>query len=114
MMAIEMGGGVYCPLSPRDPQQRLHSLLEHTKSSYILVHYLTKSKFHHHTISFNIDSILVNDEIEYNDDGERFANAEKASDHVAYIIFTSGSTGIPKAVRRHRSAKRSDSYVIYL
>ena len=98
MMAIEMGGGVYCPLSPRDPHQRLHSLLEQTKSSYILVHYLTKSKFHHHTISINIDSILANDDIENNDDVDRLTNINKTPDAMAYVIFTSGSTGTPKAV----------------
>ena len=27
MIAIEMVGGVYCPLSPRDPQHRLHALI---------------------------------------------------------------------------------------
>ncbi|CAF5022259.1 unnamed protein product, partial [Rotaria sp. Silwood1] len=26
MMAIVMAGGVYCPLSPRDPEHRLHAL----------------------------------------------------------------------------------------
>ncbi|CAF1283871.1 unnamed protein product [Adineta steineri] len=28
IMGIEMAGGVYCPLSPRDPQHRLHALVE--------------------------------------------------------------------------------------
>ncbi|CAF4106619.1 unnamed protein product, partial [Rotaria sordida] len=45
MMAIEMAGGVYCPLSPRDPQHRLHGLVEQTHSRLVLVHHLTKKKF---------------------------------------------------------------------
>ena len=45
MMAIEMVGGVYCPLSPRDPQHRLHALLQQTQSRLVLVHHLTKTKF---------------------------------------------------------------------
>ena len=99
MMAIEMVGGVYCPLSPRDPQQRLHSLLEQTQSSHILVHHLTKNKFRHHTISINIDSILAKDEIDNNDDVDRLTNIDKTPNDMAYIIFTSGSTGTPKVVR---------------
>ena len=98
MMAIEMIGGVYCPLSPRDPQQRLHSLLEQTQSSHILVHHWTKSKFPHHTVSIDIDSILANDEIDNNEDVDRLTNIDKTPDDMAYVIFTSGSTGIPKAV----------------
>ena len=34
MLAIEMAGGVYCPLSPQDPQHRLQSLLEQTQSHF--------------------------------------------------------------------------------
>ena len=45
MMAIEMVGGVYCPLSPRDPQHRLHALVQQTQSRLVLVHWLTKTKF---------------------------------------------------------------------
>ncbi|CAF1356610.1 unnamed protein product, partial [Adineta steineri] len=41
IMSIEMAGGVYCPLSPRDPQHRLHSLVEQTQSRLVLVHHLT-------------------------------------------------------------------------
>ncbi|CAF4473103.1 unnamed protein product, partial [Adineta steineri] len=44
-MAIEMGGGVYCPLSPRDPQHRLHTLVQQTQSRLVLIHWLTKNKF---------------------------------------------------------------------
>ena len=37
-MAIEMVGGIYCPLSPHDPQQRLHTLVQQTQSRLVLVH----------------------------------------------------------------------------
>ncbi|CAF4246318.1 unnamed protein product, partial [Rotaria sordida] len=45
VIAIEMAGGVYCPLSPRDPEHRLHLLVEQTQSQLVLVHHLTKNKF---------------------------------------------------------------------
>ena len=59
-MAIEMVGGVYCPLSPRDPQHRLHTLIQQTQSRLVLVHCLTKTKFNDDIISLDIDSILIN------------------------------------------------------
>ncbi|CAF0942614.1 unnamed protein product [Didymodactylos carnosus] len=45
IMAIEMIGGVYCSLSPRDPQHRLYVLLEQTQYRLLLLHPLTQSKF---------------------------------------------------------------------
>jgi non-ribosomal peptide synthetase component F len=98
MLAIEMGGGVYCPLSPQDPQHRLQSLLEQTQSRSFLVHHLTKNKFQMTNISTNIDSILVNNDIEINDDINLLTSVSITLDNIAYIIFTSGSTGTPKAV----------------
>ena len=97
-MGIEIIGGVYCPLSSRDPPHRLHSLLTQIQSSSILVHHLTKTKFQHHIILINIDSIVANDQMDNNDDVYQLTGMHKTPDDIAYIIFTSGSTGIPKAV----------------
>src|ERR1700678_1747725 len=97
-MAIEMAGGVYCPLSPRDPQHRLHSLLEQTQSRFVFVHYLTKTKFQNGTISVDIDSVLANNDVESDFDLDTITSVVVAPDNIAYIIFTSGSTGTPKAV----------------
>jgi non-ribosomal peptide synthetase component F len=98
MLAIEMTGGVYCPLSPRDPQHRLQSLLEQTQSHFLLVHHLTKNKFQMNNISTNIDSVLLNDVFENDDDINLLATVLISLNNIAYIIFTSGSTGTPKAV----------------
>ncbi|CAF1292901.1 unnamed protein product [Adineta steineri] len=38
IMAIEMSGGVYCPLSSRDPQYHVHALIQRTESRLVLVH----------------------------------------------------------------------------
>ncbi|CAF1165930.1 unnamed protein product, partial [Adineta steineri] len=105
IMGIEMAGGVYCPLSPRDPQHRLYALTQQTQSRLVLVHYLTKTKFNHDVISLAIDSILnINDM-----DNQGLSNMIIKGDEIAYIIFTSGSTGTPKAVRFHFILK----YLIY-
>ncbi len=102
-MAIEMAGGVYCPLSPRDPQHRLYKLVQQTQSPLILVHWLTKAKFQNDSILVDIDLLLINinHNVQSDADVDRLSSVPVASDKIAYIIFTSGSTGIPKAVSHH-------------
>jgi non-ribosomal peptide synthetase component F len=110
MMAIEMVGGVYCPLSPRDPQHRLHALIQQTQSRLVLVHWLTKTNFQNDVMSVNIDSVLINNnDIESDVDFNRLSSVLVTSDNIAYIIFTSGSTGTPKAV----SDKTDNELVLY-
>jgi non-ribosomal peptide synthetase component F len=98
MLAIEMAGGIYCPLSHRDPQHRLRSLLEQGQSRSVLVHHLTRTKFPMNVISTDIDLVLVNSDIKSDNDLDRLATILLVPNHIAYIIFTSGSTGTPKAV----------------
>ena len=100
MMAIEMVGGVYCPLSPRDPQHRLHALVQQTQTHLVLLHELTADRFSNENISLNIDSTLASNHIEVDVDADRLSSVIVTSDDIAYIIFTSGSTGAPKAVCR--------------
>jgi fengycin family lipopeptide synthetase D len=98
MLAIEMIGGVYCPLSPRDPEYRLHSLLQQTNSRLLLVHWLTKTNFDDDIISCDIDSILHGNIMTTDIDIGQLSNVAVTSNDIGYIIFTSGSTGTPKAV----------------
>ncbi|CAF4417263.1 unnamed protein product, partial [Adineta steineri] len=93
-MAIAMAGGVYCPLSPRDPQHRLHTLVQQTSCRLVLIHWLTKNMFNDDITTFDISSILVNNSIV---DTDQLSNTTVRADNIAYVIFTSGSTGIPKA-----------------
>ncbi|CAF4311925.1 unnamed protein product, partial [Adineta steineri] len=99
IMAIEMAGGVYCPLSPRDPQHRLHALIQQTQSRCAFVHHLTKTKFDDDIITLDIDSILIMNDLNSNMDNNCFSSVVVKGEDIAYIIFTSGSTGIPKAVQ---------------
>jgi non-ribosomal peptide synthetase component F len=98
MMAIEMVGGVYCPLSPQDPQYRLHALVQQTRSHIVLVHHLTKSMFNADIKSVNINLILIGNDANKCVHIDQLSHIVVTPDSIAYIIFTSGSTGTPKAV----------------
>ena len=93
-----MSGGVYCPLSSRDPQHRLLGLIQQTQSRLILVHHLTKTKFKDDIVALNVEELLIRYDTESDIDVERLSTIRVTPDHIAYIIFTSGSTGVPKAV----------------
>ena len=98
LVAVAFVGGIYCPLSPRDPQQRLQALLQQTNSRIVLVHHSTKKKFNDDIISPDIDLIFTQTQSSDETHVDRLSNVIVSPNHVAYIIFTSGSTGIPKAV----------------
>jgi non-ribosomal peptide synthetase component F len=104
MLAIEMAGGVYCPLSPRDPQHRLRSLLQQSQSRSVLVHHLTRTKFQMNVISTDIDSALVTNDVHSDNDVDLLATVLVTPNDISYIIFTSGSTGTSKAVSNHRNS----------
>lgn len=103
MMSIEMANGVYCPLSPEDPQHRLHTLLQQTQSHLVLVHAMTKDKFDENQRILDIDDVLNTDSVVTTADLDALSNMKVTWENIAYVIFTSGSTGIPKAVRICRS-----------
>ncbi len=97
-MAIEMIGGVYCPLSPRDPQHRLLALVQQTQSRLVLVHWLTKMKFNDTIVLLEVDLVVTNNDVATDVDVDSLSSVEVTLDNIAYVIFTSGSTGTPKAV----------------
>ena len=98
MMAIEMTGGVYCPLSPQDPNYRLQSLLQQTQCRLVLVHSLTSNRLDGDTVILDIDSVFNSINTSYDGTVDQLESVIIVPDDIAYIIFTSGSTGTPKAV----------------
>ncbi|CAF1345971.1 unnamed protein product [Adineta steineri] len=99
IMAIEMSGGVYCPLSSRDPQYHVHALIQRTESRLVLVHWLTQSKFNNKAVSIDVHSPWINNGIISAANVDRLSIITVTSSNIAYIIFTSGSTGVPKAIK---------------
>ncbi|CAF1459834.1 unnamed protein product, partial [Adineta steineri] len=113
MITIEMVGGIYCPLSHRDPQQRLHALLQQSGSHLVLVHNRTKAKFQSYVVSIDIDSVLINKDVKGDIDTHQLSTIIAAPEDIAYIIFTSGSTGAPKAAQiRHRNITQCMSSLV--
>ena len=98
MMAIEMAGGVYCPLSPRDPQHRFKQLMEQSDTPVILVHWVTKRKFSSNRAFFETNQLVINYIVDSKLDIDQLTNIVLMESNITYIVVTSGSTGSPKAV----------------
>ncbi|CAF4114331.1 unnamed protein product, partial [Adineta steineri] len=106
MLSIIMAGGSYCPLSPRDHEHRLQSLIEQTRSNIVLVDWTTQNKFEDKTMMININTMIINNNNETINTNhlDLFSTFTINSKNVAFVIFTSGSTGTPKAVQiMHRN-----------
>ncbi|CAF4441659.1 unnamed protein product [Adineta steineri] len=93
-----MVGSAYCPLSLRDPPQRLQTLANQTHSRLVLVHAVTAAVFRPDNLTLNIDCVIRLEERFSEINLNELSNVPVTTESVAFVIFTSGSTGIPKAV----------------
>ena len=101
ILAILKVGGVYVPIDPEYPTDRIRYIL--SDSAPILM--LTTKNAISYPLNYGIKSIDINDAFSYDSD-EHFCNLniEMPDDALAYIIYTSGSTGNPKGVMvEHRN-----------
>ncbi|CAF1543966.1 unnamed protein product, partial [Adineta ricciae] len=104
ILAIEMAGAAYCPLSSQDPSHRLHVLIRRTNCQLVLVHWSTKNKFAEEILLFNVDSAIHEMNFISYETVRVLSKIMVSPESIGYIIFTSGSTGTPKAVQlRHCS-----------
>ncbi|MEV6655492.1 amino acid adenylation domain-containing protein [Nocardia fluminea] len=98
-LAIAAAGGVYVPMDPRNPTQRLEHLVTDSGALFGIT-----TAAHLEALTDDLTWLTV-------DDLDRVTAAHPATpitdldrrsplraDHPAYIIYTSGSTGLPKGV----------------
>ena len=104
MLAILKAGGVYVPLDPTYPTERLTFLLNDSGADVCL----TLRRFTENHRSHNITFVCLDDDSEVIDAyPEHNLVTASGPDNLAYVIYTSGSTGSPKGVMvTHRNVAR--------
>lgn len=101
LLAVLKAGGVYVPIDPDLPRDRVTFILQDSEAAIVL----TQKRFVAQLASNNVSMICLDSE------GWRFTRESKekpgvttSCENLAYIIYTSGSTGFPKGVMiEHRS-----------
>jgi amino acid adenylation domain-containing protein len=97
MLAVMKMGGVYVPLDPRFPVDRLEYMASDASLAAIIAHEPTENTFPMRTRCIHLDR--EREEIAAAS-AERFPSEPKPTD-AAYVLYTSGSTGKPKGVQLH-------------
>lgn len=87
IFGVVRGGNAYLPLSPDDPADRIHLLLEQSSCSTVL----TQRKY-----LDRVSNPIVIEEILNRATPTVIPPVEALPDDPLYVIFTSGSTGTPK------------------
>ncbi|CAF1561094.1 unnamed protein product [Adineta steineri] len=114
ILSIALVGGAYCPLSSRDPPQRLQVLVNQAHSRLVMVHSITAAAFSSGILSLNIESVIHLEERSYKINLNKLSDVPVTPENVVFVIFTSGSTGIPKAVNIITVAFDVFSYTFFL
>ncbi len=106
IMSVLKAGGVYLPIDPDYPDERIQYMLEDSKAEILLIGSNTLKDYKYKGITLSID-----DNIFTGDD----SNLESINsvDDMVYVIYTSGSTGKPKGVMIEHKSLINFIYSIY-
>lgn len=97
ILGILKAGGIYIPLYPAAPNERIESILKELQPFRVLTH----SSLEHRFLGFDTQCI---DKLELDASESDNPRAPISKKQLAYIIYTSGSTGKPKGVEiEHKS-----------
>lgn len=97
MLGVLKAGGVYTPLDPSQPTERLLAMMEDAAAAVIVTE--DPARFAGQTAPAIPPAALFTDSAE----PTQAPYASPTPHNLAYIIFTSGSTGVPKGVQiEHR------------
>ena len=113
ILAVLKAGGVYVPMDPSYPEERISYMLEDTRAKLLLANNsymkLLNSIIRKHnkvaTKVLAVDSVSLNKQL--SGQSVVMPKVNMASHNLAYVIYTSGTTGKPKGVMvEHRSVVR--------
>jgi amino acid adenylation domain-containing protein len=93
LLSILKAGGVYVPLDPAHPDERLNFMLADTGAEVVLVHAGTRERMRGRARLLDVGSTDLQTEGDGSSLGVRVP-----AESLAYVIYTSGSTGMPKGV----------------
>ncbi|HLO83824.1 MAG TPA: amino acid adenylation domain-containing protein, partial [Nostocaceae cyanobacterium] len=94
LLAILKAGGVYLPLDPVYPQERLSLMVEDSQVSVLLTAASLAARFSENLLKVRLDEDWEKIKTESINNPQSCITKE----NLAYVIYTSGSTGIPKGV----------------
>ncbi|KEO82567.1 non-ribosomal peptide synthetase [Tumebacillus flagellatus] len=95
MLGILKAGGVYVPLDPAYPPERLHYMIDDSRVRFLLSRRSLADSY----ASSALDVLDMDDLLAMNTDPDTSIEMPTPrGDQPAYIIYTSGSTGTPKGV----------------
>ncbi|MFZ5987147.1 MAG: amino acid adenylation domain-containing protein, partial [Bacillota bacterium] len=98
ILSVLKSAGIYLPIDPEYPEERVRFILEDSGAAMLLV-----SKEINKSINFGGEKLIVDLYGEYGEETSDMLSSN-TSTSPAYIIYTSGSTGNPKGVIvEHRS-----------
>ncbi|HMQ67794.1 MAG TPA: amino acid adenylation domain-containing protein [Ignavibacteria bacterium] len=98
IIGILKAGGVYVPIDPEYPADRISYMLQDTDASIILSSSKSSLKLHDNG---NIENIILDDPetiLKLKNQSSDNPKTDLKSENAAYVIYTSGSTGKPKGV----------------
>jgi amino acid adenylation domain-containing protein len=93
MLGVMKAGGVYIPVDPTYPPERIRQILEDSDARYLIA----PEKAHAEAVTANETKKLTPDELMDNAPTVN-PGVEVGPDDMIYLIYTSGSTGKPKGV----------------
>jgi amino acid adenylation domain-containing protein len=98
LLAVLEAGGVYMPLDPTYPPDRLRYMVQDSGAKVILTQ-RRQQQLALDLVSDNVDVMIVDAEAtDKRGAGAGSRDVELSPDNLAYVLYTSGSTGQPKAV----------------
>ncbi|HEV8377201.1 MAG TPA: amino acid adenylation domain-containing protein, partial [Candidatus Polarisedimenticolia bacterium] len=106
MLGILKAGGVYVPLDPAYPRERLEFMLKDSRARVILTQRHLEAKLPGH----EVPRLCLDDpQVFASEDGggDCVPDGGANPDHLAFVVYTSGSTGMPKGIQvTHRGVIR--------